>query len=396
MAGFSDLPEELVFKILVLLPVDSLLCSKFVQKSWYSLITNSRFVVKHLRNQIRNKNSCALVISRPISFDISEANGLFFHFCDCNHIFTVGKIIEYRWYEDKPDYKLVGHCHGIVCFALLSGRVVLANPAIREFRHLREHCYHSFSYWMGCVGFGYDVKSNDYKVVRILCISDGSGLCHLKVEVYTLSADCWRELVANIDFLGAGTRFLKDNFECQYFRGACYWISWDKSVGINYNNLVNGDFIFSFDMSDEVFQKLPVPNILNEIDQEFSKLTVLNESLAFVLRDKYRKSYEIQIWVMDEFGANEIWKKLFTTEPFCEIKRPLSFCERGELIMEDYYREACSYNLGTKEIKKLPVLPCTLKIQDKFGTSLFDFRLLYVVNYMSSLVSVRGGHKLIT
>lgn len=172
--------------------------------------------------------------------------------------------------------------------------------------------------------------------VMVLCISDGSNLCHLKVEVYTLSTDCWRELVANIDFLGAGTRFLNDNFECQYVRGVCYWISWDKSVGINYSNLEKGDFIFSFDLSDEVFRKLPVPNILNEIDQEFSKLTVLNEYLAFVLHDKYRKSYEIQIWVMDEFGASEIWKKLFTTEPFCGIKRPLSFCEAGELVMEDY------------------------------------------------------------
>ncbi|GAY36180.1 hypothetical protein CUMW_279430 [Citrus unshiu] len=200
MAGFSDLPEELVFKILVLLPVDSLLCSKCVQKSWYSLITNSRFVVKHLRNQIRNKNSCALVISRPISFDISEANGLFFHFCDCNHIFTV----ELFWLTQLLENSDTSVNTVTTLFA--TGWVVLAlvtmsNPMITK---LYEYC-----------------------VFRMAL-----------VEVYTLSADCWRELAANIDFLGAGTRFLKDNFECQYFRGACYWISWNKSVGINYNNLV--------------------------------------------------------------------------------------------------------------------------------------------------------------
>ena len=52
MVGFCDLPEELVAKILLELPIESLLCVKGVQKSWYHLIKNKTlFVTDHLLKQ---------------------------------------------------------------------------------------------------------------------------------------------------------------------------------------------------------------------------------------------------------------------------------------------------------------------------------------------------------
>ena len=65
MVGICDLPEELVAKILLELLIESLLCVKGVQKSWYHLIKNKTlFVTDHLLKQTNTGTSstCSLLI----------------------------------------------------------------------------------------------------------------------------------------------------------------------------------------------------------------------------------------------------------------------------------------------------------------------------------------------
>lgn len=73
------MPNELVVETLALLPVDSLIWAKYVQKSCYALIANPTFIVKQLCNQLHNKKTtCVLLKSKvPIGVGAGEkGNGL--------------------------------------------------------------------------------------------------------------------------------------------------------------------------------------------------------------------------------------------------------------------------------------------------------------------------------
>lgn len=64
----NNLPEDLLAEILALLPVVSLLHSECLQRSWYSLIANSSFIFKQLRNQIRFSSLCSSLAAPSLLF----------------------------------------------------------------------------------------------------------------------------------------------------------------------------------------------------------------------------------------------------------------------------------------------------------------------------------------
>lgn len=149
-------------------------------------------------------------------------------------------------------------------------------------------------------GFGFDPKSNDYKAVRILtCIAGPEEVASVNVDTYALSTDSWRE----VTHVEAGICHLQ-SFECLCLSEACYWMA-------RGNFRANNVFIFSFDISDEVFGKISAPKCSIKAREESRKLLVFNESLAFVLHDAYQIRNSLEIWVMDEFGINGARKKLF-------------------------------------------------------------------------------------
>ncbi|GLU01900.1 hypothetical protein SLE2022_191810 [Rubroshorea leprosula] len=73
---------------------------------------------------------------------------------------------------DAPSLTIMDSCDAIVCLGYCSG-VVTSNPRIREFKILPKSCicfpplvgsYDSY----GCIaGLGYDLKANDYKIVKL-------------------------------------------------------------------------------------------------------------------------------------------------------------------------------------------------------------------------------------
>ncbi|KDO72530.1 hypothetical protein CISIN_1g016291mg [Citrus sinensis] len=384
MARFSDLPEELVVEILAYLPADSLMRFKCVQKSWYSLIAKPKFVVKQLCNQIYNKSGLLLKCrlfndcgneESILSFLSFDKNTEMLHSED--HVYAVDEVIHFPFYKDRLLYPFFGHCHGIVCISLRYVKVILCNSATREFRELPVSCFHPSpgSEEVVCLplgfGFGYDPKTNDYKVVRILYFIDNPG-CEspIKVEMYTLSTDSWRKV--NINLFAAGICFLQ-RLESLYFNRAFHWMAWGDFHE-------SDSFILSFDISDETFKKIAGPSSTLNARKDSRELIVLNESLAFVLHDASAVQSLMEIWIMDEVGVKAKWKKLLTIEGNSRLQKPLVFWKSDELVMEDKTGKFCRYNLRTGEIKDLPVRR--------------RLRKYSAVNYLSSLVSVRAGNKL--
>ena len=143
--------------------------------------------------------------------------------------------------------------NGLVCLDLnVRGLdIVLWNPATNETKVVPKS---GISYPQGRalssdIGFGFDFKTNDYKVVNLLKIFDPDPELYFydinffyAAEVYCLSTGSWRTVSTS-----APGYFIDCSYYRTYTKGM---FSWSASIGDD------PDFfpgILSFDMSNEVF-----------------------------------------------------------------------------------------------------------------------------------------------
>ncbi|MCH98698.1 F-box/kelch-repeat protein, partial [Trifolium medium] len=195
------LPEDVIPEILCRLPVKLLLQLRCVCKSWNALISDSKFIKKHLRmsttrhlhflSYLRNKFT---LTSYPLNSVLTNLTTDFTQF-------------EYSLNNYNGDcpwfctHQFIGSCNGILCFANdYTGLVILWNPSIRKFQELPlftkppDVCIHTF-------GFGYDSSTDKYKVVVVLDYlmqsttnEDNSWVTQTEVKVHTLGTNIWRSI----------------------------------------------------------------------------------------------------------------------------------------------------------------------------------------------------------
>ncbi|CAK9135937.1 unnamed protein product [Ilex paraguariensis] len=215
----------------------------------------------------------------------------------------------------------------------------------------------SFTYRRGlkslteCVGFGFDPITNDYKVVRIVEIFEDDDYYRYectKAQIYNLSTDSWREINAVVPDIS--------HFHCfePFLNGSFHW-SASYFVGDG-DSVDDKDFILSFHMSTEVFQKMGFPYVCSIGDGKYRSLGVLNESLALILYDYSAvETKNFDIWVMTEYGVSESWTKQFTIGPLSGVPCPLSIWKNNELLLEASNGQLVSCNLKTQDIKEYEI-----------------------------------------
>ncbi|XWS73990.1 hypothetical protein CRYUN_Cryun02cG0176900 [Craigia yunnanensis] len=148
--------------------------------------------------------------------------------------------------------KVSGPCNGLLCLHNPSshddGKVALWNPSTREFKSLPQstvQCPPSVDITsFGCLGFGFDSKSEDYKV----------EISVPEVEVYPFGSVLFNN----------------------YINGFYYWDA------IEYSD----DLILSFDMANEKFSTLPLPNFGGSLAQYNMELLNFNGSLGAIFLSK--------------------------------------------------------------------------------------------------------------
>lgn len=92
--------------------------------------------------------------------------------------------------EKEFRYSEYYNCNGIICLAGFGEDMMLCNPVLREYLLVKSTGY-SFSR-LG-MGFGYDSRTDDYKIVRI------SNVPRYRAEVTTVGTNTWREIEMPID-----------------------------------------------------------------------------------------------------------------------------------------------------------------------------------------------------
>ncbi|KAL6132729.1 hypothetical protein ACLB2K_064968 [Fragaria x ananassa] len=215
-------------QILSRLPPKSLMRFKCVHRSWRALISSSNFAAKHVSASTDNKpSSTATILFKRYALDlITKRRDIVLSLLDlCNddinrvddddnlNIPLEDLYVPLSMGLKRRDIwtgieciELACHYNGIICLTDYRKRVVLCNPAIKEFNRLPvsslalsavEHKPQGSS--TAAVGFGCDLKCEEYKVVRVLYsereFHDNDIVIHPpRAEVYSLATNCWKEI----------------------------------------------------------------------------------------------------------------------------------------------------------------------------------------------------------
>ncbi|KAE7995649.1 hypothetical protein FH972_000423 [Carpinus fangiana] len=203
----KELPKDLVTQILQWLPVVYLLRFKCVCKSWDALITHQYFKRKHLLHK-KKKNNTHLLLKM---FNRTTDNYVISTLSYETPQVSLTQRAPPPFLGIDKEMCVVGSCNGLVCLhnnSYYEFNVVIWNSATKETKVVPKsnlpHLPGGYRSRFEGKGFGFDAKTNDYKIINLPSLYDPNSF---QSEVHSSSADSWREVdsppcVIRADFRG--------------------------------------------------------------------------------------------------------------------------------------------------------------------------------------------------
>ncbi|GAB4824469.1 hypothetical protein Ancab_040298 [Ancistrocladus abbreviatus] len=369
----AALPTDVWMEILSRLPGKSLLRCKCVCKSWYHLISNSSFTLKHLIQY-----TCNPKVLDPLLFVGLDDRQLFsfisldddnkrIGYGDSMSVVDVASFIHPGNFCPELLLFYRDHCHGIICLSdhvTEEGLVALWNPTTREFRILPKSpltlsSSHGPVDW---TGFGYDAMTSDFKVVRCRKSKTFHGYKEPEppVELYRLSTNSWTLLNVDAELVS-----LYNNDRCCMVAGCLWWPlkvedMWcpiTDEVGI-----LRWSFaLLRFDLNSETFHKIMPPEDLQGI-RDITPLFILalEKRVALVLYEveSSKISRCFDIWVMEESGVDVSWNKILSIGPIPGYEprsvgtfEPIAFWGNNRFLLLRHGEGVIIYELSTQKVK---------------------------------------------
>ncbi|KAK9734633.1 hypothetical protein RND81_04G153400 [Saponaria officinalis] len=318
-----------------------------VCKIWYSLIKNPNFISSHFNH---HSTEGPKYLMYCVNYD------------------------EYRVYADTDNFDryleftypgiqlIVGCCHGIICFGSFNDNsIVLWNSSSRKSLTIKvPHCNLSNDenslFW-----FGFDVVSNDYKVVWVgYTTNEAFETSSIGVYIYSLNERAWRCVDSSFELYdGQGYAI---GYRGEYLNGVIHWVALTGYADRNMPEL-----ILTFNLADETFGTFHLPNEIVYVAQpfdmnmgfeEFLRVPDLEDrvDLMIVKRDSKNclmASHEdltsLTLWVMDEEGVVGSWR-----EDFCLSKsfitKILNVRMNGEIVMLVETGDVISWDQSRKRL----------------------------------------------
>ncbi|XP_074314977.1 F-box/kelch-repeat protein At3g06240-like [Silene latifolia] len=193
-------------------------------------------------------------------------------------------------------------------------------------------------------GFGFDTRSNDYKLVAL-----NLKFYDKKTLVYNLGSGSWtspkekRGSIENVKYLSKSSHTF--NFE-----GEMYWLA---RVGRKANNVTH---YLRFNLSSEAFTCSKLPDFKYDkqrLPQESRRLLSMHESLALVDCSSYSQSGHIRVWMRrkDNTSSIDSWIELYKLNTRC--KTLVNLTSNGEAYLKSWspYAKIYVYDLKSGEEK---------------------------------------------
>ncbi|KEH37755.1 putative F-box domain-containing protein [Medicago truncatula] len=311
------LPDDVIFQILLRLPVRSLLKLKRVCKSWKTLISDPCFAKCHLQSLTMNPSishqhlfsskrlllnhdhivslpveSLFENLSQPtksVSFRmkrffrnlLSSNNGSF------KDSLKPTKAVEF---DLDHSFTIFGSCNGLLClFDRDHGCFRLWNPLIRLISKKSPTlgCYEYTTYG----GFGYDHVSDKYKVLVGFNIFT-NGIRKSMTKIYTFGENSLKT-IPNFPFPDIW-------WDGKFVSGTLNWVMLKMGVSSSQNAII------SFDLEKENYKELLLPEH-DGINVSIPTLCVSDNRL-YVCFDENKT--HLALWLMKTYGVAESWTKL--------------------------------------------------------------------------------------
>lgn len=360
------IPNDLVFSIMLNLPLKSLNRFKCVHKSWAILFENSYFMDMYRTNFISNNSYCddTCLLLKQTLLDF-ENHSLLYLFS--GEGFDNKVKIEWPppFQEDDCDINILGSgINGIICLyaECISSKIVLWNPAIQEFKVIHSNHVPPYVSFVDTLhGFGYDYVRDDYNVIRYVEFSIYQNYylnpelneVLLKVvyeplwEMYSLKSNSWEKIdldMTNLYLSRPGV------LEQVYLNGVCHWLGGNETD-------IDSLYLVSFDLGNKVFFITPMPYMMDDeiknIESVSIHLLLLNESIALISNHVLVNNFHI--FVLGEIGVKESWNKLFVVGPLPYIGRPIGVGKNYDIFLALEDEELAKCDLNTHTIQKLGI-----------------------------------------
>ncbi|CAN6342388.1 unnamed protein product [Urochloa humidicola] len=307
--------EDIVFEILVRLPVEELLRFQTVCKAWRAIITEPRFIRMHLQRSASKNKKCFLIVPhtldsviegemRPSTF---SNNIQFYQWQEDNS--TARFLLAKDFHKDFGSVYRMIHRHGLVLFPT-NTKVYVINPAIRDVLVLpdgrRDILLPSRNYPQ-TIDFGLDPRTNKYKVARFFyrAINFTEQSCSVGMEVLTICGDgsdaSWRETLEDPPYPVHGFRV------SAYFKGSLFWIIGSYTIKRTPTGLLR------FNLEDESFSLVPLPD--SAFDDELVQIMEHGEKLYLA---QSQSPQHLVIWMFCDDRSHH-WIQLYSfniLEPF--------------------------------------------------------------------------------
>ncbi|CAN0890609.1 F-box/kelch-repeat protein At3g06240 [Linum grandiflorum] len=321
------LPQDLIDDIFRRIPTAAAAVRfRCVCKSWNRLLSDPKFIHNQLffsEPAVEIQTRIAMTRKRDIHTPIFSLLSY-----DCETLLPITPYDDRNnclGYRDLPGLlgtsyaKIIGCCNGLFCIVTMLVRddnhhLIIWNPSTSETKLLPNSQYEYSHYY---IGFGFDARTGDYKVVRVLDSIPSS------TEIYSLKNESWSQVVnANAN----------DHFEESFYVNRVARMHPSSSCGKIYWYRECGDLFFTitcFDIREEKFSHQRFPTSLSarapnlsarapKYDRVNLTTTSKEDSLVAVVEDSYLRHFEI--WSLLRFQSVESWTKLF----HCPMSRILS------------------------------------------------------------------------
>ncbi|CAL5431344.1 unnamed protein product [Camellia sinensis] len=334
----AHLPYDLIFKILLLLPAESLHRSSFVCKAWFNLINSPDFIEAHM-----GQSETVLIFlqsvpeRRPKTFSIeaklapskhdsifltNEAPKPYINFLEVED--GMGKVSESNISGCKD---ILATCNGLILAKCeLNRGLLVMNPATRKLVGLplgtivpRDESY----------GFVFSHLTREYKVVHLF--RDESG--YIGCEILSLNRKSW--WAVDGPSLGLLRRFI---YKPVSAIGALHWLPAKHDC----------NYLVSMGIDDEKFQTktLPVSSSISD------RLVEVGGFLSFVTHVTRNR---IEAWILKGLeGEDWVKQHIITTDDRIVDLIPLSTLRHGrEMVFKGYRDSFYAYDFEAQAMRKV-------------------------------------------
>ncbi|KAI6695773.1 hypothetical protein NL676_023483 [Syzygium grande] len=320
---------------------------KCVDKRWRSLISDPGFAKSHLQRLKAGDIISSQRIFKTCPFEITNYEVLDGGIRGDDDRAVVesqeARMDDSSWYSEH-----VGSCDGLLCLSVLD-RFVLYNPTTQEYRNLPSS--NLFRLPEILHGFGYDSRSDDYKIVQLKGSEKWQrGSENWRVAIFSLKSGSWKRKRAQLE--GQLTRIDRGGV---YWNGALHWCVIEQS-----EEKVVETVIVSFDMSEEKFQRvLPVPELNG--GTRFKGLGIHGTNL-FMYHCTYSGCF--QAWITSEYGKGGSWTKLFSvsTEGILGYNHwqiiPVTYTRSGKIVFQLDASQMILFNPEDNTHEDYPIQSC--------------------------------------